>query len=110
MQLASHLEYAHLARAGSIELAFGAGQLGRRRRCTLFDGGVEAITGDVAAETNPLGDRAARSGEQGLQRNPPSTRAMQEAADRHRVLCCRPILASAQGDARAEGPAAERQA
>ena len=96
MQAAGHVEDLRLAATGGVDVALGAGQLGRRRRCALFDGGVEAITGDVAAETNPLGDGAARSGEQGLQRNPPGTGAMEEAADRHRVLRRRTILASAQ--------------
>ena len=95
MQPAGHPEDLDFARAGTLELALGAGQLGSRRRGALFDGGVEAITGDVATETNPLGDGAARGGEQGLQRNAPGARAMQETPDRHRVLRRRTILARA---------------
>src|SRR6267142_5593290 len=101
MQAAGHLEDLHFARAGPSELALGAGQLFRRGRRALCDRGVEAITGDVT-EANPLGDGAARGGEQGLQRNAPGTGAMQKAPDGDRVLRRRSILASAQRDAWAE--------
>jgi len=68
MQPAGHLQDFGLARGGELELALRARQLGRGSRRALGDGGGEAIAGNVGAETDPLGDHAARGGEQGLQR------------------------------------------
>ena len=61
MQLPGHPEDLDFAHAGTLEVALGAGQRFRRRRRALRDGGVEAITGEVAAETDPLGNGAART-------------------------------------------------